>query len=221
MIMPAVYSATATDNSASTISRNNDLGREDFLMLLLEQMKAQDPMDPMQSADFTAQLAQFSSLEQQFNMNESLGDLLALQGGQSTLAASSLIGREVMAAGDSVWLDSGGTDLGFTLETAAARVVLGVEDRYGVPVRTLLVGDRSAGTQSVHWDGLDSMGNTMPPGDYRLTVRAYDESGGEVASSTMMTGVVQRVDLQNGEPRLIVNGEPLGINQIVRIMNRN
>lgn len=194
-----------------------DLGREEFLRLFLTQLQAQDPMDPMKSEDFTAQLAQFSTLEQMFNSNGHLEELIGLQTSSMSLSAASLLGETVFAEGNSVQAGAvGPVDLMYRLEDEAVSTIVTVFNGAGEPV-AVLSGAGGAGDQRLRWDGLDTEGNRVPAGNYRFNVRAMNGAGQDVVVSTRMAGTVERVSFEGGQPYVTVNGRQLPVEAILEI----
>ena len=137
------------DNSPQETKKEDPLGRDAFLKMLLAQMKHQDPLNPMDGTDFSAQLAQFSSLEQLFQMNDSLSSLtttLEPKGNENVL---DYIGKQVLSEDDTLQL-SNGTVIGgsFTLEQAED-IIISVYDDIGREVITLYPGQLEAGTHEL------------------------------------------------------------------------
>lgn len=174
-----------------------------FLKLLIVQLQNQDPLNPLDNQEFIAQLATFNSLDQLIGINGKLDGIQVEQLRLSQLEATSLIGKEVTAKGNSVSLGEGGeAEMPYSLAADATRVVVNITDSEGNLVRTLEVGSQSAGEQTVVWDGKDSAGNPMDPGVYTFEVNAFDVSGNEVGVTTLIQGVVTGVNLAGTEPLL-------------------
>ena len=128
------------EESLYTAKKEEALGRDDFLKLFLAQLNNQDPLNPMDGTEFSAQLAQFSSLEQLFNVNENLESMKTLQDNSSRFQALELIGKDIEAEGDTLSLVNGTPTTGsFTLEEAADCTVL-INDADGYPVREIPLG---------------------------------------------------------------------------------
>jgi flagellar basal-body rod modification protein FlgD len=181
-------------------SQESTMGRDDFLKLLVAQLKNQDPLSPMQNTEFVTQLAQFSSLEQAVGMNARL-DLLAIQSrGQSNTDAVGFIGKHVAVVGSNVTLDSSGTgaSVAFQLGGNAEETRVVVRDANGRTVRTLDLGARQAGLVSTRWDGNDNLGVRQPPGNYSVTVEAKTAEGGAVYVMQQTTGTVTKVSFDQG-----------------------
>ncbi len=205
--------------STQQTKAKDELGKEEFLRLFLSQLQAQDPLKPMDSTDFTAQLAQFSSLEQLFNTNDTLENLFELQGTQVELQASSLIGKNVLANGSSVSIaaDSLGADLDYRMEGEAVRVDVDIYNASGDLVKTISSLAQGSGRQKTHWDGTDMNGNPVPAGNYSFNVSGMDAMGNNVRAVTMTRGTVERVSFEGDALYVTVNGSSLPMNAIVQI----
>ncbi len=191
----SMQSSESTDNQQSP----SELQKDDFLKLLVTQLKNQDPMNPVDNAEFTAQMAQFSSLEQLVNINETLGMLNATTANVNAGQAFGLIGKEVTVEGSNVHVKNGvGSDISFSLADSANEVTIQVLDPSGNVVRTITVGAKLGGENSVAWDGMDSQGNPLPDGLYKYTVAAKGAGGNPIDVQTNTTGVVDAVSFENG-----------------------
>jgi flagellar basal-body rod modification protein FlgD len=190
------------------------LGKDDFLRLLLVQLRHQNPLEPLDQAAFLSQTAQFTTVEELQNIGRALDDLREA-GTAGTLAqAAGLLGRTVALAGRSVTLDgTGPVGLPVTLDAPAAGLTVEVLDAEGRRVRELAVGARSAGTHTVTWDGRDAGGRALPAGTYFYRVTAAGATA--VAATGVVTGVqaagsriLYRVDGALVRPEDIVDVRP-------------
>ncbi len=181
------------------------LGKQQFLELLVAQLAHQDPLNPLEDKEFIAQLAQFSSLEQAMATNDQLTGLQLAQTAMVNAQMSDLIGREITATSEVLVIGDGvPPPLCFRLDAAAAQTTVRVLDSNGRTVRTLTLGERSAGAQSVAWDGRDDSGQALAAGTYRLQVVAEDAAGRPVSATTQLSGVVTGVTFSNGYPELLL-----------------
>jgi flagellar basal-body rod modification protein FlgD len=206
MSVDAVEGADAGAFTQSLVGDNNDLGKDEFLKLLVAQLGNQDPLNPMDDKEFIAQLAQFSSLEQQISANKNL-EMLAI--GQTALANSQitdLIGKKVRVQTTSMEIDKDGEapDFNFELRGNAASIQIKVYSDTGDLVRTIDVGSRQAGKHNVEWDGLDNEGNPVTPGEYHIKVEAVDEMDEAVSVTTESFGTVTGVSFDKGYAELLV-----------------
>ncbi len=212
-ILPHAESTTST----TPASAQSPLGKEDFLRLLVAQLSAQDPLNPMDSTEFTAQLAQFSALEQMTNVNKTLEELVAAQQAMGTSSMISLIGKLVDIPGNSFEYTQGETtNLTYTLGGEASSTKIEIYNSAGGLVNTLN-GSGAEGSNLTTWNGLDSQGNPVTSGFYTFKIRATDASGKPVTAETFTTGLVTDVLFEEGEAFAVVNGQKLPAEQITRV----
>jgi flagellar basal-body rod modification protein FlgD len=204
------------------ISTPQAMNQMDFLQMLTAQLKAQDPMNPLEGQEFASQLAQFSSLQQLTNMGQTMdqtlqANLLLAQSFNNTMA-SSLIGKTVRADMDQLTLGaSGGADLSYDLPKAATDITVDIKDADGTVVRSIHVNPQAAGEHSLTWDGLNSRGGRAPQGDYTYSVTAKDAEGNSVAATTYLEGRVTAVRYVDGNAVLTVDGMTVYLGQVMSI----
>lgn len=204
------------------VAGKSNLGKDDFLNLLVKQLQYQDPMEPMKDTDFVAQLASFSSLEQLSNIGTSLDNSTQLNYILSqTIAntiATTLIGKEVVANSNQIHHDSNSTNrLDFNLDDAAANAEIEVKDSNGTVIRTITSNNLEKGSNSVEWDGRDNNGVRVAAGNYTFSVSAKDQDGNEVGAQTRLIGLVESVRYEDGQGYLIVNGQKISLSDIVEV----
>jgi len=216
MSMTAIDGTTTSAFSAlgSATSSQPALGKDDFLKLLVSQLQNQDPLNPSDPTAFTAQLAQFSSLEQLSNVNKNLEQLVASQG----LDAMSFIGREVVAENSAFRLDAGGVDLGYRLNGSADEVTLFVQDSFGRTVASLPADGLTPGEHFLAWDGKDENGRDVPPGDYQLLVSALQGEDKAVSATSLLKTRVTGVDLDSSGTLLETDAGGIPMTRIRRVM---
>lgn len=183
---------------------SNNLGQEQFLELLLVQMQNQSPMDPMDSQQFLAQLAQFSTLEQLAGVNAGIDNLAIGQAGMVAGQVVTMIGKDVTYEGNETQLADGEANLKFELDQTAASVRVSIRNEDGTVIRVVDLGNRSSGVNEYVWDGEDDAGNAQPPGTYTFEVEATNQAGDDIRSQTFSTGRVDGVTYANGAPELII-----------------
>ena len=198
--------------------------KDDFLKLLVAQMRFQDPMNPLSGADFTAQLAQFSSLEQLQNIGGKLGesveaDMLLARSINNTLAAT-LIGKSVRAVDDRVSFD-GATpvEVNYNLASRASLVTAEIVNTDGQTVRSLSNANVESGDGKLTWDGRDANGNRVPEGNYTVRFTAASPGDGTpVAIQPIIVGTVSGVRFVNGNPVLLVDGQEIPFGSVLEVL---
>lgn len=167
---------------------NPTLGKEEFLQLLVAQLKNQDPMNPSNPEEMAAQLAQFSSVEQLININEQLGtqaasaEAMALALNNST--AVGLVGKQVLATGEAVHVTGSGEEtVTVGVEGAGGDAVLSIYDADGNRVGSREVGPVGGGRQEIE---LGSAAQGLEPGRYRYELTVSGEDGSPVEVQTLM-----------------------------------
>jgi len=205
-------------------SREETMDQIDFLQMLMAQLRAQDPMNPLQGHEYAAQLAQFSSVQQleaiQGSLEESINmNMMMTQSINGNLAAA-LVGKTVRAQNNSVSLASGGdADLRYTLSGSATDIEVSVLDSEGNVVRTLTGNSHEAGDAATYWDGRDDNGNRVPAGNYTFEVSAKNDSGDTINATTYVEGIVSAVNYADGQVTLTVNGQDLFLGDILSVMS--
>jgi flagellar basal-body rod modification protein FlgD len=207
-----------TSASQNTTNQNTALGKDEFLTLLVAQLQHQDPMNPMDSTGFTAQLAQFSSLEQLQNVNDQLGHIGASQAALNNSQAVDYIGKTVVASGSSTQVNDGVAEkLRFDLSADAARVDIKLYDAAGNFIRSIENDAMNKGQQSITWDGTDMNGNVVPDGTYTFQVMALDANQTAVSVSTYTTGLISGVNFRDGSAYLLAGDIEIPMSSVVSV----
>jgi flagellar basal-body rod modification protein FlgD len=185
--------------------------------MFLAQLNHQDPLNPMDSTEFASQLAQFSTLEQLFNVNENLEGMKSSQDETSRFQGLEFIGKEIVAQGEYLSLNQGeSTRGGFVLNTAADCTVR-VTDLSGNVVRTMSLGSLGTGEHFFQWDGKSDAGADMGSGSYRFDIIAQGADGQSVSATKLMSGVVNRVNLEGTESTLYMGDVPVALSNVMDI----
>lgn len=182
-------SAAAKSSTQETESR--------FLSLLIAQMKNQDPLNPLDNAQVTSQMAQLSTVQGIENMNKSLEALAASMGVNQMAQAANLIGRGVLVPGNTLNPAELQDVLGFDLSRPAESVSVNIHDAAGALVRKLNLGPRDMGVNVLAWDGLKENGSAAPAGEYSFTIDAV-QGEQQVSNTTLFLGAVNSVS-QNSQ----------------------
>lgn len=213
--------AAAGDQTATQAIKKN-LGKEDFLKLLVTQLRFQDPMSPDDPKEFVTQLAQFSGLEQQINVNQNLESVSKLVSSlKDSLGMSrgvNLLGKTVKGLGNSLSLAGGQTaSASYQLPRDAKEVQVSIFDGAGGLVRTLKLGSQAAGLRQFSWDGKTAEGKVSPDGSYTYQVTALDSQGKGIEVTNYFTGKVQEVFQDSRGVWLKVDGRELPLDSIVSV----
>ena len=200
---PAATAAAAAVAS-SRVGLADDF--DSFLQLLTAQLKAQDPLSPLDANQFTQQLVQFSGVEQAIKTNEALGQLVALIRGDQLARSLDYLGAEVVAASQTLHLGStGSAQASYLLAQSAAQLRIDIYDSAGGLVASQ-AGPAAAGSHAIAWDGRAPNGARLPAGDYRFEVVASDAAGQRLPVTTNIRGQVDGVEIDGERLLLSVDG---------------
>lgn len=192
-------STAAAAGKDSTKSKDDAaMGKEDFLSLLVAQLKNQDPLNPDEPTEFTAQLAQFSSLEQLFTLNESMETLVASNSSSDRFSTLNTIGKDVAYQSASIDFQGEPVELGYKLDEQAASVTVSLQ-LDGATVKTFNGQELSPGNHFITWDGLTEDGKPAPQGKYTIAVHAEATGEEGIGIAPLIRSEVTGVDLE-GEP---------------------
>ncbi len=214
--------SNSTSYNTAGIAQQNDMGKEQFLQLLVAQLKHQDPLSPLESQEFAAQLAQFSNVELlssiDANILNSTNAEMALAQSITNTMATTFIGREVTVLGDHIQVGTGEPpSIDFRLDGEADAVTISIYDENGVIVRTFTEDGMDAGMQKFEWDGKDEEGVDLKPGKYTYTVEAVDSDGNEIEVMQLAKGLVEAVKYAAGGAVLVVNGIEVMFSDVLQI----
>lgn len=198
-----VASLNGSGTGATTTSVQEMSDR--FLKLLVTQLKNQDPMNPMENAELTSQLAQMSTVEGINNLNEGLATLNAQFKATQVIQGAGMVGRQVLAEGDALTLSNSVALGGMELANKADRVRVDVLDEDGSIVRSLELGEQDAGLVRFGWDGKATDGTLLADGDYTFKVTAT-AAGEDVEATTYALGQVMSVALKDDTMEVEISG---------------
>ncbi len=221
----SVEGVNALNTNAESVvqaeKRKDQLGEDAFLKLFIAQLKNQDPMNPMDSTEFTAQLAQFSSLEQLTDINKNLGSLQNYQSASNNSQAVSFIGKDIKAKGDSFYFNGdNAADIALKLDSYASDVKVYIYDDKDHLVKIIEKPDFEAGMHNVSWDGTGDNGETMPSGNYSFDVMATDMNGNSVNSSTYVSGTVTGITYSNNSVYLMLGKQQIAPSDVIEVSGR-
>ncbi len=213
----ATTTATTTTSSSSSSSTSLVENYQSFLTLLLKQLEVQDPTDPVDASEYTSQLVEMASLEQQMSIGDKLDTLNSSVSALGTGSnAIGYLGRTVEAEGSTTALQDGSADWEYDLDSTASKVTLTVTDSSGNTVYTQS-GETSSGTHTLSWDGTGTNGKTYSSGSYTLAIAATDSSGNSVGTTTRFKGTVTGVDSSSGSATLDVGGISVSADDVLAI----
>jgi len=154
---------------ANTAERRTELGQDDFLRLMTEQLKNQDPLKPMGNTEMIGQMAQFSTVKGIETLNSNMTGVAYMLGESQALQAASMVGRSAYVSTDTAVLEQDGSVKGAVEASGAGAVNIEIRDHAGRVVRTMSVAASSAGSMDFEWDGVTQSGGTAEPGTYTIT----------------------------------------------------
>jgi len=219
-VTSAVTSATNATTSSTGIDKNTLAGNfQTFLTLLTTQLKNQNPLDPLDTNQFTAQLVQFAQVEQQLKSNDQLAALVSLQQTAQNTAALEFVGQRVGVAGSAATLSNGKATWNLDVPKPATGTIK-IASATG---QTVYTGNYSmgAGSQPFVWDGKDASGLQWPDGNYTISITAQDASGKLVAIPTEIEATVDSADLTKNPPVLSIAGQNYTLDKIKRVFRNS
>ena len=204
-----------------TESKGDDLGQEDFLTLMLAQFQNQDPLSPVDDAEFLGQLAQFGTVEGIGELNDAFASLSASLYSDQALQAANLVGHRVLANSDRAYLPESGNLTGAVeLTSSAQNVQIDILDDSGQLLRRLELGQQAPGLVEFQWDGMTDGGELADPGNYSIEARVIRGNSVE-GVATLVNAEINSVNLGGAEGGMSLNlagGEVLSMTQVRRIL---
>jgi flagellar basal-body rod modification protein FlgD len=179
-------------------SGKGELGKNEFMELMLAQLKNQNPLEPQDNGEFISQLAQFSSLEEMQKLSGTVEDVVGQFRSTQALQASAMVGKTVLAPSEVGILGAKG-EISGNIEVPASTggVRLSIQSPNGELVRQIDLGSSSAGVKAFSWDGKDGNGNSLPAGPYQIVAEASYPQG-SVQLPTLVSANVDSVSLGKG-----------------------
>jgi flagellar basal-body rod modification protein FlgD len=210
--------SVAQTNTTATSGDKMTMGKEDFMKLLIAQLKNQDPNAPVDAKEFVTQLSQLTSVEQLSTMSSQLKSLTTATTGLVSNQASNFVGKNIEANGSKLYLgDANSPTSAFTLAQSADDVTITIRDDKGQAVRTIQQGFTRVGTTPFSWDGKDDNGERLNPGQYAMTIEAKTKAGAPVIASAEIKGVVTKVSYEQGFPELVVGEARVALANVTSI----
>jgi flagellar basal-body rod modification protein FlgD len=217
---PASSSSSSSGSSAaaaSALASSQIAGNfQSFLTLLTTQLQNQNPLDPLDTNQFTQQLVEFAGVQQQLNTNDSLSTLVSLQQTAQSTQALGFVGKTAVVNGSTAALTNSSATWELNVPTNST-VNITIANSTGQTVYSGSYPVQAGDNQPFAWNGLGTDGTQNPDGQYKLTATAADASGNNVAITTQIQGVVSSVDLTQSPPLLSINGQTYTVSQIQSI----
>ncbi|HUO01023.1 MAG TPA: flagellar hook capping FlgD N-terminal domain-containing protein [Bradyrhizobium sp.] len=207
-------SASATNAMASQQIAGNF---QSFLELLTTQLQNQNPLDPLDTNQFTQQLVEFAGVQEQLNTNDSLSTLISLQQTEASSQALGYVGQNAVVAGSTTALSNDVAGWMMNIPSDCTLTV-NIANSSGATVYTGSYSANAGNQQPFIWNGLGNDGTQYPAGNYTMTATAKDSSGNNVAVTTAVEGTVSSVDLTQSPPLLWINGQSYTLSQIQSIV---
>jgi flagellar basal-body rod modification protein FlgD len=221
-IAASALANSATLPGATTGSGNPGIANnfQQFLQLLTTQLQNQNPLEPLDTNQFTQQLVQFAQVEQQLRSNTQLETLVSLQKSTQASAALDFVGKTVVISGSTTHLNADGNTVWTFSSPKPASATVVIQDDKG---QTAFSSNYSinSGRQDFVWDGRGTNGQRWPAGNYKMTITAKDANGQAVAITTDVQGIVDSADLSQTPPVLSIGQLTFTLDQIKRVVRES
>ena len=213
-----LQSVTATTTPGG-LPKSQTVNQQQFLQLFVAQLQHQDPLSPLEPDQLTAQLAQFSQLEQLTGVNDRLDKLAGASKDSGGAALLNLLGKRVSFDGSTLVVHGGKAPaVHYTVPEAADKVTATVRASDGTAVRVVELGAQGAGEHTFAFDGRGALGTALPDGSYRLEIAASKSGATTPTSLSLLTeATVDGVDLSSDPPSLLVGGNTVSFDQVRQV----
>jgi flagellar basal-body rod modification protein FlgD len=215
---PASSSSSGSGSSSLSSTAGSTLAGnfQTFLTLLTTQLQNQNPLDPLDTNQFTQQLVQFAGVEQQLKTNDQLTTLVSLQQTAQSTQALGFVGKTAVVDGNTAALTNSAATWSLGVPTNS-NVSISITNSTGQTVYSNSYAVQAGQNQTFNWDGKGNDGTQWPDGQYKMTATAADTAGNTVAVTTQVQGVVNSVDLTQSPPLLSINGQNYTVSQVKSI----
>lgn len=214
--------ASMVSNSEANIFQSTTkktLTQDDFINILVTQMKYQNPLEPLNNEQMAMQIAQMSSVDALQQMERTMKNMAAKYDLVANLQATSLIGKKVEVAGNQLYLSPNQIAEGFYQLPQAARVTINIYDSLGNLVRRIDEGRKEVGKQKFSWNGQNNKGELMAEGLYTFVISAVDEKGNKLEVSTSQIGEIKEISYENGIIYFMIGGQKYNLASILTIFS--
>ena len=212
-----IGSILASQNSGASAATSKLADNFDtFLILLTTQLKNQDPLEPLDSHEFTQQLVQFTGVEQAITMNQNLESLLALIQATQSASAVNYLGQAAEWQGDATSLANGRAEWAYEFVGPAQVASISIQNEAGL---TVFAGPASLepGRQQFVWDGTDIDGNALPDGTYTFNVSGLGADGNLLGVTTWLSGIVDGVRNDADGTKLLIGDVEVPFAKVTRV----
>lgn len=200
-------------NDGSSIANNFDT----FLQILTTQLQNQNPLDPLDTNQFTQQLVQFADVEQSIKANDNLEALIQMSAASTATSATNFVGKKVMVESTTQTLEDGKAEWSFYSRGTASDATFTIRDEGGSVIWTETK-DIDAGRDSYLWNGRNNSGDTVPDGDYQLTIEGTDADGNDISVTVEVAKTIDGIDFSGSEPVLLAGEEGIPLSQITAVL---
>lgn len=217
-----IATASTVSNSKANIAQSSikkTLTQEDFINILVTQMKYQNPLEPLNNEQMAMQIAQMSSVAALQQMEQTMKNMAAKYDLIANLQATSLVGKKVEVAGNQLYLIPNQIAEGFYQLPQAARVTIQIYDSLGNLVRSIDEGRKELGKQKFYWDGQNNKGEMVAEGHYTFVISAVDEQGNEVPVSPSQIGEIKEIAYENGTVYFLIGRQKYNLESIIAILS--
>lgn len=217
MAISGTTATTDTTAAAAAMKKSIGLNKDDFLKLFISELKYQDPLKPQDPSAMLNQLSQLSLVEQSYNSNTALQNLLNAQNNSATMSSVSFIGKNVKANGNSVNFDGiTPAAMQFNLPSSVDSATVTITNAAGTTVAVAPLGALAAGDGAAVWDGRDGNGALLPAGSYTFSVKGKNGAV-DVAGKTYTTGRIDGVNIENGVPSLALGSISIPLSDVISV----
>lgn len=217
-MVSSITSTTDTTAAAAAMKKSLGMNKDDFMQLFIAQLKYQDPLKPQDPSAMLDQLSQLSLVEQSYNSNTALNNLLTAQNNSATLSTVSFIGKDVKANGNSVSFDgTSPASMRFNLSGSVDSAEITIRDTSGKVVRTITTAGLSQGETASVWDGRDNNGTLLPAAAYSFSVNGTTTGGNTVLATTYTSGRIDGISIVNGSPVLTVGAASIALSDVISV----
>ena len=210
----------STINSPQKSKKSNELGQQDFIELMITQIRNQDPFEPLQSGEFIGQLAQFGTVSGIGELKETVSDLASSLISNQTLEAANLIGKNALVPSDNLTMKQDESGKGaIAVNAPSSNVSISIFDAAGKLVQTLPMGAVNSGIQDFEWNGVDASGNRVTPGEYFFSAVGV-QGEANVAFDTFAYKEIQSISLGENASSIRLNvadGSELKISELLKL----